>query len=59
MEEGTYSPYAGLPPSQGPPVSDDRRTGSLLPDILPYSYYPQVNAEARNHSLYDAPLIVN
>jgi hypothetical protein len=59
MEEGIYSDYAGLPPSQGPPLSDDGRTGSLLSGFLPHSYYAQVNAEARNHSLCDAPLNVN
>lgn len=46
MEEGTYNAYAGLPPSQSPPFSDDGQMGSLLSDILPHLYYPQVNAEA-------------
>jgi hypothetical protein len=57
MEEGTYSAYAGLPPSHDPPVSDDGWTGSLLPNILPYSYYPPVNAQARNHFLCNAALM--
>jgi hypothetical protein len=54
MEEGTYYAYAGLPPSQLAPVLDGRRTGPLLSDILPYPYYPQVNAEARKHILESA-----
>lgn len=49
MEEGAYYDNAGLPPSQGPPVLDDGRTGSLLSDILSYSYYSQVLSEARNY----------
>jgi len=57
-KEPTYA-YAGLPPSHGPPVLDDRRMDSLLSDILRYPYYPQVNAEARNHIFCDALLIVN
>jgi hypothetical protein len=61
MEEGTgtYHAYAGLSPSQGPPLLDDGQTGSLLSDIFPYTYYPQVHAEARNHILCDALPIVN
>ncbi len=59
MEEGTYYAHAGLPPCQGPPVLNGRRTGSFLSDILPYPYHPQVNAEAREHILCDALLIVN
>lgn len=56
--EGTYYAYAGLPPSQGSLVLDDGRTGPLLSNILSYPYYPQVNAEARNHILCDALLNV-
>jgi hypothetical protein len=44
---------------QGPPVLGDGRTSSLLSYIFLYPYYPQVNAEARNHILCDALLIVN
>jgi hypothetical protein len=59
MEEGTYYAYGSLPPSRGPPVLDDEQTGSLLSDILPYLYYPQVDAEARNYILCGALLFVN
>jgi hypothetical protein len=59
MEEGTYYTYAGLPPSQGPPVLDEGWTRSLLSDSFLYPYYALVNAEARNHILCDALFIVN
>jgi hypothetical protein len=59
MEEAYYYAFAGLPPSQGPPVLDDGRPGSSLSDTFLYPYYPLVNAEARSHILYDALLIVN
>ena len=55
MDGGTFSVYAGLPPGQGPQVSDDGAMGSLLSDILLYSYYAQVNAEVRNRILCDTP----
>ena len=58
MEVGANYAYAGLPPSQGPPVLDDGRMGFLLSDVLLHTYYPQVNAEARNHILCDSLLIV-
>ena len=62
MKEGTYNyAFPGFPSSHGPlaPVLGDGQTSSLLSDIHPYSYYPQINAEARNHILYDALPIVN
>jgi hypothetical protein len=59
MDEGTYYAYAGLPPSQGPPILDDGQTGSLSSDSPLYPYYPQVNVEARNHIHCDPLLIVN
>lgn len=59
MEVGANYAYAGLPPSQGPPVLDDGQMGFLLSDVHLHTYCPPVNAEARNHILCDSLLIVN